>query len=687
MASLILDENLEAALERVCRGNGSLTETLNKVSGTLKAYAAHRRITHNKLRVLDISNDGGDLNTELLHFLQSASRLPRQTETRRKRYLSENLSRIGQLISAITGIERKRKKNVVAEPETILLEEIPDYLKAVLDKVPHLRSAKRRNIENLSDRLKLINRNALLILLALCRVAKASKNVDENSPLKSLLVGHYKLVVAELRSMAASTADYRSVYNAYLRLIKNNLHLDIEFPPSARLDHAKWPEPFRSQYDQSKLLATGKAEPDQSLLDSADRHGFTLRILKESSFKRREQAIAQTLPLIPYGEKLNVADLLRLKPTKVKTEEGTLLLPRNRQIDNFRNNERSRLKTGGYDTSNFILFLQAIRGIGIWSGYGHLVKKFNEAYKLKVNRKKRRDKRAAKKKAIERKWLDKELDRLCKDFGRIVRARLFERKSGRKTRDADRAMRLCLFLPQALTMRILSYRQQAIRVAVSGVNIKFLPGGIVALKFSQQEVKNKHALYVELKPCEGGTHERLRRVLIAYHRYVWPYIQKHPGTGLGRQFFVCFDGKSERFRAFKNATDYYVCFSRYVKMFINVHELEPEFQDGIHPHFLRGLCADWMVIDLKIPEEDAAKVLGNTKQVLVDDYLDPDRMFDVTHIIDNANAGRRKKVGADNGLDGRQAEKNYEEKLDAQEKLIKVLTDTLALQNNNLRKK
>jgi hypothetical protein len=496
------------------------------------------------------------------------------------------------------------------------------------------------------------------------------------------LVEHYYLIRAELLSLSTTVLEYRNSCGSFGRLIES-LDLKREIPPPAKLKYEQWPQPFRDQYDQSVRLAKGEVRPDQSLLDSVDRHDFKLRTFKDTTIERQASTIAQLLPLIPYGDTLSVADLVSLEPTEVKTEEGMLIVKRNRYMDLVRDVERSKHETPGYDTEEFMQFIAAVKGIAARTGYVHLIKEFNEIYKIKIDKKSRQARKAAKKKAITRKWLDKELDRICTEFDLVVKQRLFERVTGRKNRDADRAMRLCLFLVQVLTMRLLGYRQQAIRIASIGVNIKFLPRGGVALFFRRDEVKNNHTLYVELKPTRGGTHERLRKLLIAYNRNVWPYIQKRGGGNLGRHFFACFEGHSGRFRAFRSATDYVNTFKRYVNEFIRVHELESKVRNSIHPHFLRGVFADWMVIDLGVSKEDTAEVLGDTPRVLEEDYLDQDRVYDATPVFDRINAARRStmEVAGTGGFNsnGRKTEKEYEARLRAQEKQIEVLTDALDL--------
>jgi predicted transcriptional regulator len=41
-----------------------------------------------------------------------------------------------------------------------------------------------------------------------------------------------------------------------------------------------------------------------------------------------------------------------------------------------------------------------------------------------------------------------------------------------------------------------------------------------------------------------------------------------------------------------------------------------------HPHFLRGVCCDWMKYDLKMDWEEIAQVLGDTEWTVRKDYID-----------------------------------------------------------------
>jgi hypothetical protein len=99
MASFILDESLVSALDRACNRDSILDTVRQKVEGLLREFASTKRASYKKLRVIDIATDGGNLQPSFLRLIQSAPRLPGQTEKRHRRYMSENASCIRRLIN------------------------------------------------------------------------------------------------------------------------------------------------------------------------------------------------------------------------------------------------------------------------------------------------------------------------------------------------------------------------------------------------------------------------------------------------------------------------------------------------------------------------------------------------------------------------------------------------------------
>jgi hypothetical protein len=188
---------------------------------------------------------------------------------------------------------------------------------------------------------------------------------------------------------------------------------------------------------------------------------------------------------------------------------------------------------------------------------------------------------------------------------------------------------------------------------------------------------------MEIKPSLEGTHERLREVLITYYERILPYIQKRGDPELGQQFFVQFNSVKGLFRAFKDAPDYVGFFSGRVGEFFKVQELEPHLRDKINPHFLRGVCTDWMILDLHMTFEEAAEVLGDSEEVLKRDYLDRNRVYDATAPFNRVNAAHLTEVrnggAAHSHSSDAQIEQGFQDVLRSKNSEIKSLKKTFKL--------
>lgn len=640
MPSIVLNEFFVSALKGACEGDNQLEKTYRKVEAILRDYAERKKVAYKKLRVIDLIADGGEIQPPLLSYIRALPRLPGQSEERRKRYISEIASRIRRLMTAITGVNVKGR-GVPATPVSILMGQVPEYIKPLLERLPKARGGARRSAKEKRSPIDALSRNGQLLLLALCRVDKAFAVEKEDDPLNSLLLDHYDDLRAELRSSASSVAEFQLLKKTHCGLLKK-LKLKKE-RSIERIEVKQWPQPFRGEYERFLKLATGEVSPDKTLSESAVKYEFSLEVYSPDTITTITNTMAQVMSRIRHKGKLSVVDLIKLRRIRVQTPEGKKAEDRNSYVDCVRESERAKStkrKRAGYDSDLFKHFLLAIRAIAARNEYGHLIRPFNNVYKAKVDKKGRRSRKADKKGGISRRWLDKELERLGAEFDRIVSRQLFKRGPGRSGEDADRFMRLCLFYVQILTMRLIGYRQQAIRKCVLDDNIRFLRDGAVILHFDRNKVKNKRVLHMEIRPLEGGTHERLRKVLILYYKKIWPYLEQRGGSKLQRHFFAHFDGNTEFFRKFKDAMDYAGFFKKCVRQFINVQDLETNMQDAIHPHFIRGVCTDWMVLDLGMTIAEAATVLGDTEQVVAREYLDRNRVYDATPAFNRINAAR-----------------------------------------------
>lgn len=640
MKPLILGEKLTSILDSAYTADASLKTAYGKIKNILQDYAEEKRIKYEELLVLHISDENGEIQPDLLRFIESAPRLPRQTNKRYRRYISEKESGIRRLIRALTDTKLSHV-NGKNRPVCVLPKPIPDHIKPLLEKLPCVRgnAAGRSNKQKLASKLTLYGQ---LLLSAVCRVDDSKGLGKETPAIKDLLWNHYKEIRAELRSLAPSLQEFKICVNS-LRTLLKKFGLTVSPLTAITVDVQDWPEPLKSQHHQYKQLATGEASPSPTLQESAAKHGCSLKTHGKETRSLVTNRISQVLAMIPHNSTLSIIDLIRLQPTEVMTEEGPSVVPRNANIDHVRKIEQSKStprKRVNYDSELFRDFLFAIKSIAARTGFGHLIKDFNQAYQVRLDKESRQAWKRDKKKGIPRRWVDAEIARIGEEFDGIVKRRLFARVPGRKKAGADRAMRLCLFYVQLLTMRFVGYRQQAIRGCWLDRNIIFLKDGTIILHFDEDEVKNRRTLHFEIKPTAGGTHERLRQVLVAYRKKIIPYIQKHRSNELENRFFAQFDGHSGQFRGFEDADDYGKFFKARVAEFLNVKDLAPRMRDAFNAHFLRGVCTDWMIYDLHMTYAEAARVLGDTEAVVRRDYADRNEVYDATSVFDKINMAR-----------------------------------------------
>lgn len=688
MNSSILTEKFAPALERACKSDAGLKKACGKVESIFEAYAGERKIKYAELRVIDFCDRHGEIKPPLIHFIASTPRPPKRTEQRHRRYITEQTSIVRRLIRAVVGLRPKGGRRVLGRPELALLEQVPGYMGPVLEKLPkarvriNLTGGKRGPIDDLSER-------GQLLLLALCRVDRDFNVSRGECPLKSLLLDHFQDVKNEVRSLTLSAVERESVDRNFYELL-TRLDMRVGHRTAAAVKLEDWPQPLQGQFHRLKQLATGKISPEPALLDSAAEHKFPLEQYSPESIDIIQDAISQALAVFQDVETLGVEDLIRLQRTEVITGEGVKVEDRNIKTDQFRDTERAKItdcKRAHYDSGIFKSYVFGVKAIAARNGYVHLIEPFNQAYRPHTDLETKQARKDEKKLGISRRWLDEELDRLGVEFDHIVKTRSFVRSPRRRKGEADRAMRLCLFYPEVLTQRMLGYRQQAIRKAIEGKNIIFLADGTVILSFEKKEVKNKRALRFEIKPKEGGTHERLRVVLIAYKEKVLPYIRKHVKGNLGRYFFAVTAGHYGEFRAFSDHRDYGCFFKRRVREFLNVEVLEPSVRDALHSHFLRGVCADWMLTDLHMSAADVAEVLGDTVEVIMREYIDRNRVCDATPIFDRVNATRPAKDATNSGSNGEVVPKEIIRLLKNKEREIEALTDAFSQEKQQLNEK
>lgn len=192
-----------------------------------------------------------------------------------------------------------------------------------------------------------------------------------------------------------------------------------------------------------------------------------------------------------------------------------------------------------------------------------------------------------------------------------------------------------MFFVWLVTLRYMGYRQQCLVNCVVGKNFILNPDGSIILRFDK--TKNRKRICMELNESRRRSHGLLWDTLTLYYKKVYPYLVKESGNTLGGQLFVS-TTLGFSFRPFKGSTDFHTAFVKGRDLFMDVGELNPAVRRLLHPHFLRGLCTDWMVLKLKMTCEQAAEVLGIHPRVLEKEYLHQDREYDAGPMFDIVNA-------------------------------------------------
>jgi hypothetical protein len=196
-----------------------------------------------------------------------------------------------------------------------------------------------------------------------------------------------------------------------------------------------------------------------------------------------------------------------------------------------------------------------------------------------------------------------------------------------------------MFFVWLVTLRYMGYRQQCLVNCIIGENFIVKPDGSIILRFDK--TKNRKRIRMELNESRRWSHGLLWDTLTLYYKKVYPYLVKQSGNTLDGQLFVAPAGRAASFKPFRGHTYFYRLFVEGRDLFMDVDGLDQSVRRSLHPHFLRGLCTDWMVLVLKMTCVEAAEVLGISPIVLEREYLSQDREHDAGQMFDNVYTRHR----------------------------------------------
>lgn len=590
-------------LDSLCLVGGSLAKKWGKVRGVLEKFAESEGTTPGKLRIMDVFTTRAELRPRLVKFINSLPRYSRQSEQRVKQYKREiqsNLKYVGRICFGLPGLKSQNRSKTEQ-----LSRRVPELLQPVL---PYLNREGGR-FTNIKARLLYpLTDPGLLQLSAMLKVWQD----HQPSTLENFLVDHSADIVRAYKRLAPMTKQ-DSIRGLLSRVRKA---FGYKMPPPRRNSVKKenWPPKLRREWEIFEGFARQGVGPEHELSVEAETLGFSIERLSPVSIDDYEAGMSRALGVIPHDDNLGVLDLITVvrKPgveDRDMLEDDGIPKTHNALVDIFRKSEQDKpgtVKGVGYDSVSFQHFVQAIKAVAVRNGHGRYVKAFRRAYQLTRDDGATERRKAEKKEGLSLAWIDQEIAHLAPQFNRIVRSGSFKRKEGR-VKQADRDMFLVLFFVWLVTMRFMGYRQRSLVECEVGKNFIRNADGSITLKFDK--TKNGRRLYMELNESRRDSHGLLWDTLSLYYLKVYPYLIRQSGNTLHGRLFVTTEGQEGSFRRFKNFTDFEESFDSGRDRFLRVDDLSAGMRDKLNPHFLRGLCADWMITVLHMTFDEAGEVI------------------------------------------------------------------------------
>jgi F0F1-type ATP synthase epsilon subunit len=466
---------------------------------------------------------------------------------------------------------------------------------------------------------------------------KAILEVDmkfNTSSVEELVIDHYrdlkeKIAVRVKRKYRKAVLQYFRMYvnkRLGLKTRKNRPALKLEqLPPLLKKQILK----------AEKLLKLGLGT-DKELAKLATKYEFeSTEPLSPRSIAKYRTDLLKGAAYFELPEQAGIRDLLLVVPKEGTEEFYNPYVERLREVERAVERPRKRLNKDSVDYAGCIT---AICTFGRANGIFDLQENFHKWHSAKLDRKAQADWRTEKKAKMPRVWLDGEFDKLVNRFEGII-----ETKSLLVNRED---LELCLFLPEYVTMRYLGFRQQCLRHCDQGKNINFPKKGSVSFSYEAGEIKNEIPISQTLSLREEGEEEGLKillEVLLDYKfkfldvlRSLYPtqYAERMGDAffgvpdftegGCGVRRCVVGDKESDDHIAYsleekKGMGDVYEFFAGAADHFMDTDHLIGT-DIFLNPHFLRGVCVDWMKDDLKMTWEEIEEAVGDTEETLKKHY-------------------------------------------------------------------
>lgn len=641
---------------------------LSRVNSVLKIYALALNKSKDVLGWLEVVSPNNEIHPDLLACIES---LPTDGRTKQRHgdYKSELRSNLNHIILCVVEFHSGSKK---AAHRSFVYSALPKTLKKVW---PHLPRNRKTPLHEQHRRP--ITETGIHILECLLDLAKLYKVRDP----KDLFVDYSSKFYALLKrkcpphKWGAVISAYASVRKkmGYKKLRPAKRSFDIETLPT-----------FSRQWNEFEEKALFGIDDDEALSERATAFNIKVGSIKRSSLKAYRRVIKSGLFYIiehlkksgSFNDDLSIIDLLKIEPVTREFSNGSKRVENvNVLVDVYRQVERNAVriecgKRAKLDSVTFGNFINAVKAIAAYNDYFDYRQPFDEAYKnIKIDRKTAGQRAALKKKTLDRPWINAEIEGLGKKFYTIVKDGIFERRDGYPTKDSNENMRLCLFYVMLVALRYLGFRQQAIRNCTINKNIIFKKNGRILFHYDENEVKNEVEINIPLwkeNDPQKDTHNIAYQAIRTYYTKVYPYIKANAAENLEDQFFVKMKNDGTFIRHQKDAEDsnadqremahvhFYQYFDTACRSHLHFEDRAAQLPTLMNPHFLRGLCADWLFYDCKVSLEKIADYLGDLEETIKKRYLAKSKVKDGGPAIAEAGEKQKARLRAENAFDDEQ---------------------------------
>jgi hypothetical protein len=637
--------------------DASLREANKKVGGKIRKYALSINVAPENLLVSHIADDCAHLRKGFVSFIEKSPGKPGAKPERIKLNREEIYCRLGKLLTAVFDAAKSGEADLDGGSgnnlsESFLEQQAPEWMNPLINILGREGGSRFGKIKGF-DRLKLpltsLSVDFLSVILKVSRTMKCSS-------LKSLLVDFRLEIAAEIRRRHLGR-DAQHLCS-YLSKVRAKLGFHVGHSGAfGSLPFEQWSPKFQEQWNTyEKLAATGVFE-HSDLGKEAARYKISVGKSKAITVAGYKNRIGIGLfHCRPLPGDWGVEDLLSLEERKTTIARYEISEFYNSFVERYQNREQNResiSKRKGFHSRSFGMFIDGLTTVATFNGLFHLVDPFRRAYRMNPDVESKKLKKDAKKELFSVAENDENIDRLEIEFNRIVKDGLFERRAGVNKIEADRNMRLCLFLPIFTAIRFLGLRQKNIRnfrlmrapenPTHPDGNIGFRNDGTLVVHFTKEETKNKKPLHHEFNPADCETHAPLIRILSTYYKKVYLYISKNAVSSLDGQFFAYMPSKFPGKFAFFPDHDgkFRNRFVGWGDEFLIYRNMTANKSLRLNPHHLRGNCVDWLKNVLKLSWAEIAEYIADTEEMLRGEYADRYRVHDATSIIEDKNRNRR----------------------------------------------